>query len=72
MDLVGTGLSALGLGLIVFGILRAGAWGFVIPKPGAPVWLGLSPVFWLVLGGGVVLLGFLALGARRLARRARC
>ena len=66
MDLVGTGLSALGLGLIVYGILRAGAWGFVLPKPEAPVWLGLSPVFWLVLGGGVVLLGFLGWERRRL------
>ena len=34
LDLVGTALSALGLGLIVFGILRSGAWGFVAPKPG--------------------------------------
>ncbi len=32
LDLVGTGLSALGLGLIVFGILKAGTWGFVLPK----------------------------------------
>jgi hypothetical protein len=55
LDLVGTGLSALGLGLVVFGILRSGTWGFVQPKEGAPVWLGLSPVFWLMLGGGVVL-----------------
>ncbi|HEY3503772.1 MAG TPA: MFS transporter [Actinocatenispora sp.] len=59
VDLVGTGLSALGLALIVFGILRAGAWGFVNPKPGAPSWLGLSPVLWLVLAGGCVLLAFL-------------
>ena len=36
LDLVGTALSALGLGLIVFGILRSGAWGFVQPKPGTP------------------------------------
>ena len=36
LDLVGTALSALGLGLIVFGVLRSGAWGFVRPKPGAP------------------------------------
>jgi MFS family permease len=36
LDLVGTALSALGLGLIVFGILRAGAWGFVRTKAGAP------------------------------------
>src|SRR5438477_2556483 len=28
IDLVGTGLSALGLGLVVYGILRSGTWGF--------------------------------------------
>jgi len=43
LDLVGTVLSALGLGLIVYGILRAGTWGFVHPKEGAPHWPGLSP-----------------------------
>src|SRR6478752_4670358 len=59
LDLVGTALSGLGLGLIVYGILRSGTWGLVRPKPDAPTWLGLSPVIWLVLGGGVVLLGFL-------------
>jgi MFS family permease len=67
LDVVGTVLSALGLGLIVFGTIRAGAWGFVNPKPGAPAWLGFSPVVWLVLAGGVVLLGFLAWERRRLA-----
>jgi MFS family permease len=66
LDLVGTGLSALGLGLIVFGILRAGAWGFVQPKPGAPQWLGLSPAIWLMLGGGMVMLGFVAWENRRI------
>ncbi len=60
LDLVGTALSALGLGLIVFGVLRMGIWGFVTPKPGAPTWLGLSPVIWLELGGALVLVGFLA------------
>jgi MFS family permease len=60
LDLVGTALSALGLGLVVYGILRSGTWGFVSPKPDAPEWLGLSPVIWLLLGGGVVLFGFLA------------
>jgi MFS family permease len=55
LDLVGTALSALGLGLIVFGILKAGSWGFVQPKPQAPTWLGLSPAIWLLLGGGVAL-----------------
>ena len=65
LDLVGTGLSALGLGLIVYGVLRAGSWGFVQPKPEAPTWLGLSPVIWLILGGGVVLLLFLEWEKRR-------
>ncbi len=59
LDLVGTALSALGLGLIVFGILRMGIWGFATPKPGAPTWLGLSPVIWLEIGGVAVLAGFL-------------
>ena len=68
LDLVGTALSALGLGLIVFGILRSGTWGFVQPKPGAPEWLGLSPVIWLILGGGIVLLMFLAWEDRVIAR----
>jgi MFS family permease len=58
LDVVGTVLSASGLGLVVFGILRAGTWGLVRPKPDAPVWLGLSPVVWLVIGGGLVLLAF--------------
>jgi MFS family permease len=68
LDLVGTALSALGLGLVVYGILRGGSWGFVNPKPGAPSWLGLSPVTWLVIAGGVVVLGFLGWEQRRLRR----
>src|SRR5215469_6585935 len=55
LDLVGTVLSALGLGLIVYGILRSGTWGVVQPKADATQWLGLSPVIWLILSGGVVL-----------------
>jgi MFS family permease len=65
LDLIGTVLSALGLGLVVFGILQAGAWGFVNPKPSAPSWLGFSPVVWLIIAGGVVLRGFLAWERRR-------
>ncbi|HEX4189188.1 MAG TPA: MFS transporter [Solirubrobacteraceae bacterium] len=70
LDLVGTALSALGLALVVFGVLRAGAWGFVQPKPDAPEWLGLSPVIWLMLGGGTVLWLFLAWENRRIAEGA--
>jgi MFS family permease len=70
LDLGGTALSALGLGLIVFGILRSGEWGFVQPKPSAPEWLGLSPSIWLILGGGVVLWLFMGWENRRLAQGA--
>ncbi|WP_239308185.1 MULTISPECIES: MFS transporter [unclassified Frankia] len=68
LDLVGTVLSALGLGLVVYGILRSGSWGFVQPKTGAPSWLGLSPVSWLILAGGIVLRLFLWWQTHRLAR----
>src|SRR5512142_780784 len=68
LDLVGTVLSALGLGLLVYGILRSGTWGFVQPKQGAPHWLGLSPVIWLILAGGVVLRVFMWWEIHRLRR----
>jgi MFS family permease len=58
LDLVGTALSALGLGLVVYGILRSGTWGLVFPKEGAPEWLRLSPVIWLITGGVLVLIAF--------------
>lgn len=68
LDLGGTVLSGLGLVLIVFGILRGGTWGFINPKPGGPAWLGLSPVFWLVIAGGLVLRWFLSRERARLRR----
>ena len=40
LDVVGAVLSALGLGLLVFGVLRAGEWGWFQPKPGGPSWAG--------------------------------
>jgi len=68
LDGVGTLLSAAGLGMVVFGVLRAGVWGWVLPKSGGPAWLGLSPVVWLVLAGGLVILAFFAWERRRVAR----
>ena len=68
VDLFGTFLSALGLGLIVFGILKSGNWGVVQAKPEAPQWIGLSPVIWLLLGGGVSLALFLRWESLRIGR----
>jgi MFS family permease len=60
LDLVGAGLSALGLGLAVFGVLRSGVWGWILPKPGAPDLLGLSPTIWLILLGSLIVWLFFA------------
>ena len=68
LDLIGTALSAAGLASIVMGILKSGSWGFVQPKPEAPEWLGLSPVIWLILGGGMLLTLFLSWENRRIER----
>jgi MFS family permease len=55
LDLVGAALSALGLGLLVFGVLRSSEWGWIQPKPGGTEWAGLSPTVWLVLAGLLVI-----------------
>lgn len=68
LDVGGTVLSAAGLGLIVFAILRAGTWGLFKPKPGQPDWLGLSPVVWLALAGVLVLALFRSWEERVVAR----
>jgi Na+/melibiose symporter-like transporter len=68
LDLFGTLLSALGLALIVFGILKSGSWGVVQAKPEAPEWIGLSPVIWLLLGGGVALALFVRWESLRIGR----
>ncbi len=69
-DLLGALLSIVGLSLTVFGVLRAGVWGFVRPKAGAPTVLGVSPVVWLVLGG-LLVIGLLLLWESRLERDGR-
>ena len=68
LDLVGSLLSVLGLGSIVYGVLRSSEWGWVTAKIGAPRILGASPVIWLLVGGLVVVYLFLR-WERRLERR---
>jgi MFS family permease len=60
LDLVGVVLSAAGLGLAVFGVLRSGVWGWVVPTPGGPSWLGISPTLWLILTGVLIVRLFFA------------
>ena len=73
LDYVGVVLSATGLGLVVFGILKSSSWGLIEPK-GAPTIngteitpFGFSIVPWVILAG----FGFLAWFANWEGRRER-
>jgi MFS family permease len=68
LDVVGTILSAAGLGTFVFGILRSSTWGWIQPKSGQPAWFGLSPTIWLILIGVFIMWLFQRWEARRQAR----
>jgi len=67
-DAVGALLSIAGLSLTVYGVLRSGTWGWVRPKPDAPVIAGVSLVFWLVLAGLLLLAGLVEWESHRVAR----
>ncbi|MFE2426404.1 MFS transporter [Streptomyces sp. NPDC059373] len=68
IDLVGAVLSALGLGIFVYGVLRSDEWGWFKPKPDAPSWLGVSLVVWLMLTGLLLIWLFLRWEARLVKR----
>ena len=55
LDAVGAILSAAGLSLMVYAVLRAGEWGWIEPKADAPSWFNISPVPWLFISGIVLL-----------------
>jgi MFS family permease len=57
LDLVGSGLSIVGLATLVFGVLKSGTWGWIRPT-GDVSWFNLSPVIWLLLISALVLYGF--------------
>ncbi|MFD4183673.1 MFS transporter, partial [Rhodococcus sp. NPDC058514] len=59
LDLVGSALSVLGLGMLVFGVLRSSEWGWIRPTPGGTALLGVSATLWLILGGLLVVYAFL-------------
>jgi EmrB/QacA subfamily drug resistance transporter len=60
LDWVGSLLSALGLGLVVFGVLQASSWGWLEPRdsPLEPFGFSLTP--FVVAAGGVLLAAFRA------------
>ena len=51
LDLLGSGLSVVGLSMVVFGVLRSSEWGWVNARPGMPQLFGASLVIWLIVGG---------------------
>jgi EmrB/QacA subfamily drug resistance transporter len=73
LDVVGAALSAVGLGLVVFGILRSSSWGWVQPLDAPTIGgkevtpLGFSLVPFLIVGG-VFLLWFFGLWEERRER----
>ena len=70
IDFVGSALSASGMGLLVYGVLRSSEWGWINPKPGGPSWLDLSPTVWFIAGGLLVLWLFFMWESRLEARKA--
>ncbi len=68
LDVTGSILWALGMGLAVFAVLRSSTWGWLMPADGAPSLLGMSLVVWFVLGGLVSLRLFMG-HVRRLDAR---
>ena len=64
LDYVGSILSILGLGMLVFGVLRSSAWGWVTPKQDAPQFFGVSLTLWLILLGLLTLWALLAWESR--------
>ncbi|HEY1237879.1 MAG TPA: MFS transporter [Solirubrobacterales bacterium] len=71
MDYVGAGLSAVGLGLVVFGILMSSKWGVLQPRAALTIGgteitpLGFSVVPFLILGGLAALGGLAVWEDRR-------
>jgi MFS family permease len=65
LDWVGSALAALGLALVVFGVLQASNWGWLRPQasPVEPFGLALTP--FVIAAGFVVLAGFRAWERRR-------
>jgi MFS family permease len=60
LDLVGTVLSAAGLGVVVLGILESSTWGLVQPKDAPFELFGFAPTLFVIAGGAALLWAFVA------------
>lgn len=58
LDGVGAGLSALGLALVVLGVLQSSTWGWVEPRNSPIEPFGFSLTLFVIGAGGVLLAGF--------------
>jgi MFS family permease len=66
LDLVGTVLSAAGLGLVVLGVLQSSTWGWVKPKEDSPVEpFGFSLTIFVIGAGAALLWAFTRWQAHR-------
>ncbi len=66
LDLVGTALSAVGLGLVVLGVLQSSTWGWVKPEEDSPVEpFGFSLTLFVIGLGAVLLWAFTVWQRRR-------
>ena len=65
LDLVGTALSACGVGTIVLGTLQSSTWGWIRPKDAPVEPLGLAPTLLVIALGGALIWGFAAWQRRR-------
>ncbi|WP_222863222.1 MFS transporter [Agromyces mariniharenae] len=70
LDVVGAILSALGLALVVVGVLQSGTWGWIQPvqSPITPFGFALTP---FVIGAGLLVLWAFLAWERRVANRGR-
>ena len=60
LDVVGSVLSAGGLGIFVFGVLQSSTWGWLKPKNSPITIFGFSLTLFVIAAGGVLLWGFVS------------
>jgi EmrB/QacA subfamily drug resistance transporter len=70
LDLVGSALSAIGLGLVVLGVLQSSTWGWLKPRNAPFEVFGFAPTLF-VIAGGLVVLGLFATWQRHREREGR-